>query len=63
MVRLFTWDEVHKLVGEASKACAIKLLKAGKYGKRMTRANFKEHKVCIRDFFEAKVREKIAGLT
>ena len=62
MPRLFTWDEVHKLVGEASKACAIKVLKEKRYGKRMTRAAFKAHKDCIRDFFEAKVLEKIAAL-
>ncbi|MBA7699256.1 hypothetical protein ES703_107947 [subsurface metagenome] len=59
---LFTPAEVHKIVGEASHACRIKLLKEGRYGAKMTTCDFKAHKDCVRDFFEVKVKEKITAL-
>jgi len=64
MPKLFDPEDIKKvLAGQASHHCAIKLLKEGRYGERMTRTDFRAHKACIRDVFEGWSRAKIAELT
>jgi len=63
MAKLFVAEDIKKvLTGSASEYCRIKMLQEGKYGKRMTKADFDAHKACIRDVYEKWVRDKIAGL-
>lgn len=63
MVKVYTKEELPKLVGEISRKCALELLKEGKYGKKTTKADFRAHKECIRRKFEQMTKERIARLT
>lgn len=62
MPKVFTVDEVRRYVGQFSKECAVELLRQRKFGARMTRVDFKEHKNCIRRKFEQLVLQKIGGV-
>ena len=62
MVKLYDWDEVHKLAGQFMKECAREVLKQGKRGTTSTRANFREVHACVRRKFEEYTRQKIASL-
>lgn len=59
---LFTPEEVRRISAEAVRQCRIELLKAGRTGRRSTRANREALYQCVKNKWIEKVREKVATL-